>query len=292
LNKTIDITDQLGDELYHLALMLKDDCVPLIIGGGYGLLLKQLFIEESKQKTLRTFPLARSTNDLDIFLAMEFITDAGSMNALKNALRERGFSSVDSARHYQFEREIEMRGLKRRIKVDLLAPLPRDSDIIQTMKIDSRRIRPKVVNNIHAHTAPEAFSVGLHTTTVNVGRQKAVEVHLPHPFSFLLLKLFAYRDQRLNKDKDFGRYHAFDLFRILAMMTEKELSETRDLISDFSNDPIVVEARKISDELFEDQESKGILAIREYAKEVQYDVSEDTARAVSEDFASLFATPL
>ena len=85
----MDITDVLGDELAELAVILKKIDIPLIVGGGYGLLLRQKYIEQSQLKTLRDIPKSRSTDDIDIFLSMEFVADHDCMSALKEALAQR-----------------------------------------------------------------------------------------------------------------------------------------------------------------------------------------------------------
>jgi hypothetical protein len=66
-----EITDVLRAELERLAGALQPRGVPLIIGGGYGLLLRQEHIAHSGVRTVREIPAARSTNDLDIFLSVE-----------------------------------------------------------------------------------------------------------------------------------------------------------------------------------------------------------------------------
>lgn len=67
------ITDILGQELQRLAEIVNPVGVPVIIGGGYGLLLRQRYIENGGHRTIRAIPLARSTQDLDLFLTVEFV---------------------------------------------------------------------------------------------------------------------------------------------------------------------------------------------------------------------------
>jgi hypothetical protein len=57
----------------------------LIIGGGYGLYLKQLYvINNPKIRTLfavNDLPSARTTEDIDLILRAEIVTDSDSMKA-------------------------------------------------------------------------------------------------------------------------------------------------------------------------------------------------------------------
>ena len=87
----MDLTDLLEKELIGLSSELSSVRIPLIVGGGYGLLLKQTHVEKSGEKTIRGFPEARSTNDLDVFLTMEFVSDAVCMESPRTALFDRGF---------------------------------------------------------------------------------------------------------------------------------------------------------------------------------------------------------
>jgi predicted nucleotidyltransferase len=54
------------------------------------------------------------------------------------------------------------------------------------------------------------------------GEPSKAEIFLPHPYTFAMMKLFAFRDRVEDADKDFGRYHALDLYTILATTTEDE----------------------------------------------------------------------
>jgi hypothetical protein len=52
------------------------------------------------------------------------------------------------------------------------------------------------------------------------------------------MKLFAFRDRLSDEDKEFGRYHALDLYTIIATTTEKEWElapKLRDLHKDVKN---------------------------------------------------------
>jgi hypothetical protein len=240
-----EITDLLRTELEGLAAALEQHAVPLIIGGGYGLLLRQQQVQQSGARTVREVPEARSTNDLDIFLSVEVVADSAKMEALRDVLRGSGYHSVEGAEHYQFRKGVLYRGSEREIKVDLLAPPPRDPSRLEKVRVDVRRIRNRGVRGIHAHTVPEAFAIGEGVTPLEMQGAPATDVWLPHPYSSLLLKLYAYRDRRDDPAMHLGRHHAFDLYRIIAMMTEEDYGTAEGYRDRFAADETVEEARRI-----------------------------------------------
>ena len=120
---------------------------------------------------------------------------------------------------------------------------------------------------MHAHTTPEALTVEEHLLTVNIGEaDKRVEVFLPHPFSYVMLKLFALRDQMDDDAKKFGRYHAFDIYSTWAMMTEDEFEQAEQLRATYSDLGVMPEAIGIAHALFADENAKGMIRLKEHAR--------------------------
>ena len=93
----------------------------LIIGGGYGLYLKQLYLKQNPQiRTLfppSALPSARTTEDIDLILRAEVVTDSKSMKAIREALDTLGFTVVATAKYTQFVRDMQ----PGQVKIDLLA---------------------------------------------------------------------------------------------------------------------------------------------------------------------------
>lgn len=286
-----EITDALRAEIESLAEALHPHGIPLIVGGGYGLLLRQEHVVHSRVRTVREIPEARSTSDLDIFLSVEIVTDADKMSALRDVLLESGYTSAAGAEHYQFQKAMIYRGTQRSMKVDLLAPPPRDPDLLAKVRVDVRRIRQRETKGIHAHTTPEAFSIGESVTSLELRETPAIRVLIPHPYSFLLLKLYAHRDGRDDPAKELGIYHAFDLYRIVAMMNEEEYAAAEDLRDRFAGDEIVAEAQRIVAELFADLDSPGALAILEHARIVGARIRAEDLDGFLEDLRTFFPRP-
>ncbi len=100
------MVDPLREELRALARDLQRHDISLIVGGGYGLVLRAEMIVKSGSRTLvPDFPSARSTEDLDIFLKAEVISNSGKTGPIREALDRRGYEPV--VKHFQFEREID-----------------------------------------------------------------------------------------------------------------------------------------------------------------------------------------
>jgi hypothetical protein len=261
--------DPLLSQLRQLAANLAAKNIPLVIGGGYGLLLKANNVQRIGARTrLEQIPIARSTGDIDVILTTEVIIDKNNMAAIRQALDELDYSPVVGAEFYQFFREVIVEGAPRNLKFDFLAA-PVFGEQAKKVKADVRRIRPRAVTGapMHAHTTPEALTVEEHLLAVNIGEaDKRIEVFLPHPFSYVMLKLFALRDQIDNEAKKFGRHHAFDIFSTWAMMTEEEFGQAEDLRRQYAAVGVMPEAIEIAAALFADENAKGMIRLQEHAR--------------------------
>ena len=261
--------DPLLEQLRHFAEKLAEKNIRIIVGGGYGLLLKANHIRRLEARTrLEEIPTARSTGDIDVFLTTEVITHRNNMDAIRQSLDELGYSPVPGAEFYQFFRRIDIAGVPRNLKFDFLAA-PVLGEQAKKVKVDIRRIRPRGTTEtpMHAHTTPEAVTIEEHLIAVDIGEAgQSVEVLLPHPFSYTLLKLFALRDQKDNEAKEFGRHHAFDIYTTWAMMTEEELIQAEELRTQYADAEIMSEAIKIANTLFADENAKGMIRLKEHAR--------------------------
>jgi hypothetical protein len=261
--------DPLLNQLRQFAKQLAEQNISLVIGGGYGLLLKANHIERTGARTrLEQIPIARSTGDIDLFLTTEVIVDKNKMAAIRKALDELGYSPVPGAEYYQFFREVVIAGVPRNLKFDFLAA-PVTGKQAEKVRADDRRIRPreKTETPMHAHTTPEAMTIEEHLISVNIGEpDQPLEVFLPHSFSYTLLKLFALRDQIENEAKKFGRHHAFDIYTTWAMMTEEEFVKAEDLRRQYADVGVMPEGIAIAGELFADENAKGMIRLKEHAR--------------------------
>jgi len=266
--------DPLGEELRALTRDLRESGVPLIVGGGYGLLLRAELLRQSGARTLMPdFPEARSTEDIDVFLKAEVISDPQKTQPIRESLDRRGYEPL--VRYFQFQREIDYRGRYRVVKVDFLAA-PVSGPLSSKVKADSVRLRPQDSKGLHAHVTPEAISIEDSLTAIDIGdSDERLEVYLPHPFSYLLLKLHALRDRVEDEATSYGQHHAFDIYASIAMMTETEWSESFYLARKYAETEEVIEARRVVSEMFAGLEAIGMLRLQEHLRSNVYRLSRE-----------------
>jgi len=269
--------DSLRGELTALARRLTRQGIVLTVGGGYGLVLKREYITRNGLRTrFADPPYTRSTNDVDCFLTADLISSGDTTRAIREALDDMEYAPVDRAKYYQFAKTINYHGAPTVLKFDFLAPPVTAPDQVANVKTDDRRIRPRSYAYFHAHTTPEALTVGAMPTMVDLGTAtEPVIVQLPHPFTYLILKLHALADQVRDPDKDNGRYHAFDIYTTLALATEAEWKEMIDLRDRYSAAEPVMRANEIRADLFGEDTSLGLVRLREYTRTAQLHLAPD-----------------
>jgi len=258
--------ESLEKSLLDLLSMLDTANFPLILGGGYGLFLRRTILEREGARTLlEHWPEARSTNDLDLFLRPELLCDSKRLASLKSALDKLGYTPVEGAEHYQFRKDDPDGFIERGIKIDLLTG-PRSSFEGTGLKVGERRVRPSPSVKVHAHPTDEAITLEekLQEVKLHVGEEdeQSKSVFLPHPFTYALMKLFAFRDQVELQQKGHGSHHALDLYSIIAMMTEAEWEQSKEMAIRNSDSPIGIEAARIASEMFDSTTSRGLLVMR------------------------------
>lgn len=280
--------DPLREQLQLLARTLQPNGISLIVGGGYGLLLRTEHIRRSGLRTrFAALPTARSTSDIDIFLSAEVITDLEKFNKIRESLDQLGYVPIETAKFYQFVLPITYAGFERGIKIDLLAA-PARGENLNHVRQDDRRIKPRGAEGLHAHTTPEALTVEENALPLDIGsKEDPLVVYVPHPFSYLLLKLFALRDQLENEAKGFGAYHAFDIYRTVGLATAVEWDEACALRDRYLLVDPVPEACELVRDLFGEIGSKGISRLLDHAEKVGELISEETLRSLCDDLREL-----
>jgi hypothetical protein len=280
--------DPLGEQLKLLAKELQKENIKIILGGGYGLVLKTEHIRGLGAPTrFAEIPETRSTNDLDLFLSAEIITSREKTEKIRNAIEKLGF--VPLAKYFQFKLPLEYEGLSMPIKIDLLAAAPKTDEARKLVKINKPRIRPHGAEKIHGFLTEEAVTLEEHLLPINISTNKeSLEIYLPHPFSYLVMKLFALRDRLEDESKDSGAYHAFDIYRIVALMTEEEWEQSVGLYQKYAEEPKIKEATEIVGQLFEATDSIGILRVRQHAQAIEITIPEANLRDLTEDLQDLF----
>lgn len=284
--------DVMRERLTTLARKLQEDDIKLIIGGGYGLILKHEYLQRNEFITrFAEIPEDRSTNDIDIFLKLEIITDAEKMEKIKTVLKELEYEPV--AHYFQFV--IDKDSPERKVKIDLLAP-PVGKNEKALVEIKKPRIRAKKASKIHGYLTEEAVTVEEELIPFNIGEaDDSIEIFLPHPFTYLILKLFAVRDrndlyEEKHKEEDLSKakYHAFDIYRIIAMMTEEEWKQAENLREKYVESSIVSEARQIANEYFSSLGAKGFFRLKQHIRDKEIMIEDENISAMIADLKELF----
>jgi hypothetical protein len=262
---------RLASHLLDLLQALEGHEIPLIIVGGFGLALRYQRVDESGERTLLIpIPSVRTTEDIDAILKLDLLFNDNKTLVLREKLQELGYSAVEKARNFQFEKSDITTSDSKNIKIDLLSRVPNQGD--PPLKHSKPRVKGK---HLHAYGTPEAIAVedtplelsieGNNTT----GELAKGLVYLPHPYALLLLKLFAFRDEQLGKKSTSGdrtpyaRKHAGDLYAILAMTTEAEYATLETFKIKYHTTDIGNQATQIVREFFQDRTSVGALRVRE-----------------------------
>jgi hypothetical protein len=141
-----DVFGDLRTALLDLAYELREQEAPLVIGGGYGLFLWQTELQRSTTagsapKTIipmESWPEARSTQDLDVFLRSDVLTNYACFSAMRQALSRLGYAPVETSKYWQFAKQLDQ---SKTIVIDILTgPVDAYADKVQ---VDQRRVRPK-----------------------------------------------------------------------------------------------------------------------------------------------------
>jgi hypothetical protein len=261
--------DQLTTNLLDLLFELQGRNIPIMIGGGYGLFLKRRHLEATGQRTLlENLPEPRATNDLDMFLRAELLSDLGRTREVREAILRLGYTPVEEAKFLQWKRSVMVAGVRQEVKIDVLVgPL---GEFRSRLKVSMPRVRPKGDIQFHAHAVEEAILLEDNPIVVEVtgvrstGAAYSGTVEVPDGFPYLMMKLHAYSDRKGDANKDLGRHHALDVYTIVAMMTEPEYVRARKVGSEMSRNASFDRARAIVSEDFSSQTATGILRMREH----------------------------
>ena len=262
--------DPLLTSLLDLLYALRDQSVPLTVGGGFGLFLKRRhLIEQGTRSLFAELPEPRATNDIDIFLRVDLLTDKSRMKALVDAVQSLGYVPVEEAKYFQWKRPMIVDGVTQEVKLDVLVgPL---GNHLKKLQVNPPRVRPKGKSvGFHAHQSDEALfleespiAVALRGTRSD-GEEYAATVYVPETFPYLLMKLSAFADRQDDANKDLGRHHALDAYTIVGMMTEAEYDRAKELAGRSRFDPHFARVCEVVATEFATPTSIGILRLREH----------------------------
>ncbi len=264
----IAITD-LQTALLDLLYEVRSTDIKVIVGGGYGIYLKTTHVRQIEARTLlKEWPEQRSTNDLDLFLRPELLMESEKLKPLADAIAKLGYEVVRGAENYRFVKRGPGGTEAGSLKIDILTG-PQKRFEGTPVRTDNRRAKPTPSVGIHAHPVDEALTLENELLPITLdgnlssGAPWKAEIFVPHSFTFLMMKLFAFRDRLDDANKEYGRYHALDLYMILATTTEKEWKTALQMRDQHDGDPIIDETGQLVSVYFSTLENLGMIRLRE-----------------------------
>lgn len=244
----------------------------LLLGGGLGLYLKQERLRATGARTLLPMdrlPPARTTQDVDLFLRAEVIASKDEVSRYRAALDGLGFTVVPEARWLKFSRRVS--GTDVLLDV-MVGPLGKHADAV---RLKGSRARPRGLggeSGLHAFATREAL--GIESDPIRLplsgrrsdGSEAACDVLIPRAFPYALMKLGALRDRVGDPDKQEGRHHAMDLYRIVGLLTEEEIEASARLARQYAGHEEIAEAKRTIDSLLAPADGLGRLRLLEYQR--------------------------
>ncbi len=190
------------------------------------------------------------------------------MRSIRTALDSLGFLPVAGAEFLHFAKPWHGGG---RVKIDMLTGPISNTALRQNLKITPPRVRPRGDLQLHAYLTNEAIDIEQSLLPLHMegarsdGTPAAATIFVPQPFTFLLMKLHAFADRLADANRDLGRHHVLDVYRLVAMLTPEEYDAVRENVRRHSASPAVERARQIIAEHFASATSLGALRLREHA---------------------------
>lgn len=262
--------DPLRTCLLDLLYELRDGDIALTVGGGFGLFLKRQHLDDRRERTLFVeLPEPRSTNDIDVFLRADLLTDRAATAALVDAIGRLGYVPVEEARYFQWKRPIMVGGVMQEVKLDaLVGPL---GDRGSRLQVKPPRVQPRGKGlGFHAHQSDEALFLEEAPIPIELrgdrstGEAYSGTAYVPEAFPYLLMKLSAFADRKTDENKDLGRHHVLDAYTIVGMMTETEYDRARMLADRSRSEPHFVRVCDVVAADFSGPTAPGMLRLREH----------------------------
>ncbi|WP_412030571.1 hypothetical protein [Deinococcus yunweiensis] len=260
----------MAPHLMDLAGALTAASQPLILIGGFGLLLRRAYrVQEQTQTLLEALPASRTTDDFDVVLSLELLANPAARQAISSVLTTLGYKV--EVQYFQFVKPGTHEPNGKKVKVDFLTPLPgpdAGAVKVKAMRVGAAKRAPGEPP-LHAYATPELIALDAPGLTFDIegpgtdGHHRTGRVTLPHPFTLMLMKLHAFADEHRGK-RDLGprpayaRKHALDVLTLAALLTPEESDQLPDIQLAYSSYPPVQEAAAIIDEYFSSSVTSGV----------------------------------
>ena len=256
----------------------------LLLAGGYGLFLKQLWLA-SKSRSLELQSdhvivaergeivdevrnlvaiqrwrdqTPRVTKDFDFIASLDLIASAMDQQRLHDILKKHNFEVVPRNARWQFQKTLSA---GRAVILDFHAPS--SGETRNDIRARSRRVKPQPSlgqMGIHGRENPEAIASELHPFSFTFNE---VEIVIPNPVTLTLMKLIAMNDRRRasqdpsttadkrGEEEWQARKHAEDVCRVIAMMLLEERELAHDVLAAVRETDVFARASAILADYFE-----------------------------------------
>lgn len=247
---------------------------PLILIGGFGLLLRRAYRDQEEGQTLLgTLPDSRTTDDFDVVLSLELLANPAGRQAISSVLTTLGYTV--KVQYFQFVKPGTSEPNGQEVKIDFLTPLPgpdAGAVKVKAMRVGAAR-RALGEPPLHAYATPELIALDAPGLTFDIegpgtdGHHRTGRVTLPHPFTLMLMKLHAFADEHRGK-RDLGprpayaRKHALDLLTLAALLTPEESDQLPALRQAYSGLLPIQEASAIIGEYYGSRGAPGMAYIQ------------------------------
>ena len=229
--------------------------------GGYGLYLKQTWLRDSLGLVVHFLPMSRwtgeniprTTKDMDVGVSPSLIASPDKQEELQAALQSAGFEYVESKKQWGLSKQGKEGEI---IELEFHAPLPAP-EWKARLRTDNRRVkpRPSLHYGIHGRTNPELIGLEHPFFFESEGLRLAI----PNVLSAAMMKLSAFKARwdssqadpiEKSADRIEAQKHARDIFRIVAMETEKEMRELPNLLRQMERESLYRNCRSLVEEFF------------------------------------------
>ncbi len=254
----------LEEALQELCKGFEEREIPFLVGGGLGIYFKQVHLEYKLDHMpvidRQNWGPPRTTDDIDLYLLYEVIADKEKFGEVRELLDETGYEVLEQGKYFQFRKMIS----GKEVKIDVMAGnLSKDKNLHTSGLF---RVRNKTVKNLHAHLSEESMCLEKYPYSINIDGIDS-PVNIPNAFTLLVYKLKAFSDNFDNEDKNMAVHHAFDIYRLIAMMDEVEYASTLKISEEAKGDTSFPVIAKIVKDMFSGLEAIGFLRIQEYGFE-------------------------
>lgn len=275
-----------ADSLFpHLLDIVSDPAAQgLILGGGFGMRLKQQDLAAKGEQTLiAEVPPARATQDLDFFLRIDFFVQKARGRAVRDLLER--LSYTEDVPDWKFEKSLASNSLGDgrlgEVKVDFLAREPSPDEPVQ---VKAHRVGSGADVGLHGYKTPEAFAVEDEPVVLRVvgvrsdGVSAEAAVSVPNSYAWITMKVKAVHDWlRMERGeierRPFREKHVFDVYVLVAMLTEAELSAATVLAAKYFNHPLAAIVRSDAAVLYAAPDAPGFLqAVRQAGSPLDHDL--------------------